>query len=60
MILVLPLSISFLLTLLGFIGFVLERRKKYLTMFLVSIPAGFMLPYPVNYWMIKKNLKKCH
>jgi len=36
MILILPLLISFLLILLGFIGFVLGRRKNFLTLFLVS------------------------
>lgn len=28
--------------------------------FLVALPAGFIAALPVNYWMIKKNLKNCH
>ena len=28
--------------------------------FMVSLPAGFIAAFPVNYWMIRRNLKKCH
>lgn len=28
--------------------------------FLVALPAGFIAAFPVNYWMIKRNIKKCH
>lgn len=28
--------------------------------FLIALPAGFIAAYPVNVWMINKNLKKCH
>jgi hypothetical protein len=27
---------------------------------LLAIPAGYMAALPVNYWLIKKHLKKCH
>lgn len=27
---------------------------------LVAIPAGFLAAWPVNYWLLKRNLKACH
>jgi hypothetical protein len=27
---------------------------------LVAIPAGFLAAWPVNYWLLKRDLKKCH
>lgn len=26
----------------------------------VAVPAGFIAAWPVNYWLLKRNLKKCH
>ena len=26
----------------------------------VAIPAGFLAAWPVNYWLIKRDMKKCH
>ncbi len=26
----------------------------------VAIPAGFLAAWPVNFWLIKRNLKACH
>lgn len=26
----------------------------------VAIPAGFLAAWPVNYWLINRDLKKCH
>lgn len=26
----------------------------------VAIPAGFLAAWPVNWWLLKRNLKKCH
>ncbi len=26
----------------------------------VAIPAGFIAAWPVNFWLIKRNLKSCH
>ncbi len=26
----------------------------------VAIPAGFLATWPVNHWLLKKQLKKCH
>jgi len=26
----------------------------------VAIPAGFLAAWPVNFWLIKRNLKSCH
>lgn len=26
----------------------------------VAIPAGFIAAWPVNYWLLSKNLKNCH
>jgi len=28
--------------------------------FLAALIAGFIAAFPVNYWMIKRNIKKCH
>ena len=28
--------------------------------FLVAVPAGFLAAWPVNYWLIKRDLKRCH
>lgn len=28
--------------------------------FLVAVPAGFLAAWPVNYWLLKRNLKACH
>ena len=28
--------------------------------FLVAVPAGFLAAWPVNYWLLKRNLKNCH
>jgi hypothetical protein len=25
-----------------------------------AIPAGFLAAWPVNYWLIKRDLKGCH
>lgn len=30
------------------------------TSFGVALVAGYIAAYPVNYWMLKKNLKNCH
>jgi hypothetical protein len=27
---------------------------------LVAVPAGFLAAWPVNYWLLKRNLKNCH
>ncbi len=27
---------------------------------LFAIPAGFLAAWPVNYWLLKRNLKACH
>ncbi len=27
---------------------------------LFAIPAGFLAAWPVNYWLIKRNMKACH
>ena len=27
---------------------------------LVAVPAGFVAAWPVNYWLIKRDLKACH
>ena len=27
---------------------------------LVAVPAGFLAAWPVNYWLLKRNLKACH
>ena len=27
---------------------------------LFAVPAGFLAAWPVNYWLIKRNLKACH
>jgi uncharacterized membrane protein len=27
---------------------------------LVAVPAGFLLAWPVNYWLLGRDLKKCH
>ena len=27
---------------------------------LVAVPAGFVVAWPVNYWLLGRNLKKCH
>lgn len=26
----------------------------------VAIPAGFLAAWPVNWWLLRRNLKKCH
>ncbi|PCJ99177.1 MAG: hypothetical protein COA45_06990 [Zetaproteobacteria bacterium] len=26
----------------------------------VAVPAGFIVTWPVNHWLLKKQLKKCH
>lgn len=28
--------------------------------FIVALPAGFVAAFPVNWWMIRRGLKKCH
>ena len=28
--------------------------------FLVAVPAGFVAAWPVNFWLLKRNLKNCH
>lgn len=28
--------------------------------FLFAVPAGFLAAWPVNYWLLKRNLKNCH
>jgi hypothetical protein len=25
-----------------------------------AVPAGFIAALPVNYWLLKRNLKACH
>lgn len=27
---------------------------------LLAVPAGFLAAWPVNYWLLKRNLKACH
>jgi hypothetical protein len=27
---------------------------------LVAVPVGFLAAWPVNYWLLKRDLKKCH
>lgn len=27
---------------------------------LIAVPAGFLAAWPVNYWLIKRDMKKCH
>lgn len=27
---------------------------------LVAVPAGFLAAWPVNYWLLRRNLKACH
>jgi len=28
--------------------------------FFVAVPAGFLAAWPVNYWLLRRNLKACH
>ena len=28
--------------------------------FLIAVPAGFLAAWPVNYWLLKRDLKNCH
>jgi len=28
--------------------------------FLVAVPAGFLAAWPINFWLLKRNLKNCH
>ncbi|MGH8528477.1 MAG: DUF4396 domain-containing protein [Nevskiales bacterium] len=28
--------------------------------FAAALPAGFIAAWPVNWWLLKRNLKKCH
>jgi len=28
--------------------------------FLVAVPAGFLAAWPVNFWLLRRNLKNCH
>jgi hypothetical protein len=28
--------------------------------FAVAVPAGFLAAWPVNHWLLKRNLKNCH
>ena len=28
--------------------------------FLVAVPAGFLADWPVNFWLLRRNLKACH
>jgi hypothetical protein len=28
--------------------------------FLVAVPAGFVAAWPVNFWLLKRDLKNCH
>lgn len=28
--------------------------------FLVALPAGYLAAWPVNYWLLTRNLKNCH
>jgi hypothetical protein len=32
----------------------------FLRSFLVAVPAGFLAAWPVNFWLLKRNLKSCH
>ena len=27
---------------------------------IVAVPAGFLAAWPVNWWLLRRNLKKCH
>ena len=27
---------------------------------LVAVPAGFLAAWPINYWLIRRDLKRCH
>ena len=27
---------------------------------LIAVPAGFLAAWPVNYWLLKRDLKRCH
>ncbi len=27
---------------------------------LVAVPAGFLAAWPVNYWLLSRELKACH
>lgn len=27
---------------------------------MLAVPAGFLAAWPVNYWLLKRDLKKCH
>ncbi|HEX9932384.1 MAG TPA: DUF4396 domain-containing protein [Allosphingosinicella sp.] len=27
---------------------------------LIAVPAGFLAAWPVNYWLLRRNLKACH
>lgn len=27
---------------------------------LIAVPTGFLAAWPVNYWLIKRDMKKCH
>jgi hypothetical protein len=27
---------------------------------ILAVPAGFLAGWPVNYWLIKRELKACH
>ena len=27
---------------------------------LVTVPAGFLADWPVNYWLLSRELKACH
>ena len=28
--------------------------------FLFAVPAGFLAAWPVNFWLLRRNLKNCH
>jgi len=27
---------------------------------LVAVPVGFLAAWPVNFWLLKRELKRCH
>ena len=33
---------------------------QFWTGFAIALVAGYIAAYPINYWMLKKNLKNCH
>ena len=46
--------------LMGGMGAQTALSWMFLRGFLVAVPAGFLAAWPVNFWLLKRNLKNCH